>query len=254
MNTELRQEQERLDSIMAIITEQIGMLEDETSRRRKEVIDFCKHFWDDVKVNTDTFDDYLETIIALRQQAQNLSVSQSTHRQAFKRLSTLRRMQEVPYFGRIDFIEEGDSAAERIYIGISTLTDTSGENILIYDWRAPVSSVYYDYAPGPAEYATPGGTVRGTLEKNGNISSAAALSNRCSIRVSPLETRFYSRCLAKSQTNICTTSWPPFKGNKIGSSGTIAGGCSLCKDPLAAARHRPPCSGSLTCSTSIGIV
>ncbi|MBA2871086.1 DNA helicase-2/ATP-dependent DNA helicase PcrA [Anoxybacillus calidus] len=165
MNTEHRQEQERLDSIMETITEQIGMLEDETSRRRKEVIDFRKHFWDDVKVNTDTFDDYLETIIALRQQAQNLSVSQSTHRQAFKRLSTLRRMQEVPYFGRIDFIEEGDSAAERIYIGISTLTDTSGENILIYDWRAPVSSVYYDYAPGPAEYATPGGTVRGTLEK-----------------------------------------------------------------------------------------
>ncbi|WP_117017578.1 RNA polymerase recycling motor HelD [Aeribacillus pallidus] len=165
MNTELRQEQERLDSIMAIIVEQIGMLENETSQRRKEVIDFRKHFWDDVKVNTDTFDDYLETIIALRQQAQNLSVSQSTHRQAFKRLSTLRRMQEVPYFGRIDFIEEGTSAAERIYIGISTLTDTSGENILIYDWRAPVSSVYYDYAPGPAEYTTPGGTVRGMLEK-----------------------------------------------------------------------------------------
>lgn len=165
MNTELRREQERLDSIMEIIAEQIGMLEDETLRRRKEVIDTRKHFWDDVKVNTDTFDDYLETIIALRQQAQNLSVSQSTHRQSFKRLATLRRMQEVPYFGRIDFIEEGDSVAERIYIGISTLTDTSGENILIYDWRAPVSSVYYDYAPGPAEYATPGGVIRGTLEK-----------------------------------------------------------------------------------------
>lgn len=165
MNTELRREQERLDSIMEIIAEQIGMLEDETLRRRKEVIDTRKHFWDDVKVNTDTFDDYLETIIALRQQAQNLSVSQSTHRQSFKRLATLRRMQEVPYFGRIDFTEEGDSVAERIYIGISTLTDTSGENILIYDWRAPVSSVYYDYAPGPAEYATPGGVIRGTLEK-----------------------------------------------------------------------------------------
>lgn len=150
---------------MEIIAEQIGMLEDETLRRRKEVIDTRKHFWDDVKVNTDTFDDYLETIIALRQQAQNLSVSQSTHRQSFKRLATLRRMQKVPYFGRIDFTEEGDSVAERIYIGISTLTDTSGENILIYDWRAPVSSVYYDYAPGPAEYATPGGVIRGTLEK-----------------------------------------------------------------------------------------
>lgn len=252
MNTELRREQERLDSIMEIIAEQIGMLEDETLRRRKEVIDTRKHFWDDVKVNTDTFDDYLETIIALRQQAQNLSVSQSTHRQSFKRLATLRRMQEVPYFGRIDFIEEGDSVAERIYIGISTLTDTSGENILIYDWRAPVSSVYYDYAPGPAEYATPGGVIRGTLEKNGNISSATALSNRCSIPVSPLETRFYSRCLAESRTNICTISWLLFKWNKTGLSGMIAGGCSLCKAPLAAARHLPPFSGSLTCSTSTG--
>ncbi|MFC4184220.1 RNA polymerase recycling motor HelD [Saccharococcus thermophilus] len=163
--TELRQEQERLDSIMEIITEQIRMLEDETFRRRKEVIDIRKHFWDDVKVNIDTFDDFLETIISLRQQAQALSVSQSTHRQAFKRLSTLRRMQEVPYFGRIDFTEEGASVAERIYIGISTLTDTSGENILIYDWRAPISSIYYDYPPGPAEYATPGGVIRGMLEK-----------------------------------------------------------------------------------------
>ena len=89
MNTELQQEQERVDSVMETITEQIGKLKDETDRRRKEVVDFRKHFWDDVKVNTDTFDDYLETIISLRQQAQNLSVSQSTHRQASKRLSAL---------------------------------------------------------------------------------------------------------------------------------------------------------------------
>ena len=101
----------------------------------------------------------------MRQEAQALSVSQSTHRHASKRLSALRRMQEVPYFGRIDFIEEGTSDVERIYIGISTLTDTSGENFLIYDWRAPVSSVYYDYQPGPAKYATPGGVIHGILEK-----------------------------------------------------------------------------------------
>ncbi|SEN71965.1 RNA polymerase recycling motor HelD [Lihuaxuella thermophila] len=165
MNTELRQEQERLDKVMEIITEQVVKLEAETARHREEVIDFRKNFWDDVKVNTDTFDDYLETIISLRQQAQVLSLIQGTHRQAFKRLSTLRRMREVPYFGRIDFTEEGTPITEQIYIGISSLTDPSGENILIYDWRAPVSSVYYDYSPGPAKYVTPGGEIRGMLEK-----------------------------------------------------------------------------------------
>ncbi len=165
MNMKLRQEQERVNSIMETITEEINRLEGETSRRRMEVVNIRKHFWDEVKVNIGTFDDYLETIIGLRQEAQALSVSQSTHRHASKRLSALRRMQEVPYFGRIDFIEEGTSTAERIYIGISTLTDTSGENFLIYDWRAPVSSVYYDYQPGPAKYATPGGIIHGILEK-----------------------------------------------------------------------------------------
>ncbi|MFK2827020.1 RNA polymerase recycling motor HelD [Bacillus sp. B190/17] len=165
MDMEIRQEQERVNSVMKTITEQINRLEGETSRRRMEVVNIRKHFWDEVKVNTDTFDDYLETIIGLRQEAQALSVSQSTHRQASKKLSALRRMQGMPYFGRIDFIEEETSTAERIYIGISTLTDTSGENFLIYDWRAPISSVYYDYQPGPAKYATPGGIIHGILEK-----------------------------------------------------------------------------------------
>lgn len=165
MNSELQQEQKRVDSVMETITEEINRLEEETARRRNEVVHIRKHFWDEVKVNTDTFDDYLETIIGLRQEAQALSVSQSTHRHASKRLSTLRKMQEVPYFGRIDFIEEGNSTQEQIYIGISSLSDTGGENFLIYDWRAPVSSVYYDYQPGLAKYATPGGIIQGILEK-----------------------------------------------------------------------------------------
>lgn len=116
-------------------------------------------------MNTDTFDDFLETIIGLRQETQVLSVSQSTHRHASKRLATLQRMQEVPYFGRIDFKEEGLSTQDQIYIGISSLTDESGDDFLIYDWRAPISSVYYDYQPGPAQYATPGGIIHGVLEK-----------------------------------------------------------------------------------------
>ncbi|WP_391115853.1 RNA polymerase recycling motor HelD [Psychrobacillus sp. L3] len=165
MKTELPREQERLDNVMETITEQIGKLKEETDWRRQEVVGFRKHFWDDVKVNTDTFDDYLETIISLRQQAQNLSVSQSTHKQASNKLSALQRMEDVPYFGRIDFMEEGTSNTERIYIGISTLMDLSGENFLIYDWRAPISSVYYNYSSGPAEYTTPEGVIDGVLEE-----------------------------------------------------------------------------------------
>lgn len=148
-----------------VITEDMKKMEDETVRSKNEVVHIRRHFWDEVKVNTETFDDYLETIINLRQEAQVLSVSQSMHNHAAKRLATLRRMQEVPYFGRIDYKEKGEAACEHIYIGIASLSDASGEDFLIYDWRAPVSSVYYDYQPGPAKYETPGGTVNGLLEK-----------------------------------------------------------------------------------------
>ncbi|MGG6310309.1 RNA polymerase recycling motor HelD [Paenibacillus macerans] len=165
MDNELRQEQERLDRVMEILAEQIGKLEEDASRQRKEVVDIRKHFWEDVTVNQDNFDDFLETIISLRQQAEVLSLSQSSHRQSSKRLSSLRRMQETPYFGRIDFAEDGEPETERIYIGVSSLMDPSGERFLIYDWRAPVSSIYYDCTPGPAEYATPGGTIQGLLER-----------------------------------------------------------------------------------------
>ncbi|RLL48290.1 helicase [Oceanobacillus piezotolerans] len=165
MDKQFKMEQKRLESVMETVREEISKLEEETFRRKNEVIHTRKHFWDEVKVNTDTFDDYLETIIGLRQEAQALSVSQSTHRHASKRLSILRRMQRVPYFGRIDFLEEGTSTEEQIYIGVSTLFDASGENILIYDWRAPISSVYYEYQPGPAKYTIPEGVIEGLLEK-----------------------------------------------------------------------------------------
>ncbi len=121
MNKKLDQEQKRLDNVIETITEQIDKLESDTGRRRAEVINIRKHFWDDVKVNTDTFDDYLETVINLRQQAQSLAVTQITHKHTFNRLAALRRMHKAPYFGRIDFKEEGESGAEQIYIGVATL-------------------------------------------------------------------------------------------------------------------------------------
>lgn len=159
------QEQQRVGCVKKTIEQQIAQLEDLTSKRRDEVVKIRRHFWDEVKVNTDTFDDYLETIIGLRQEAQALSVSQSTHRQASEKLDTLRRMQKSPYFGKIDFKEDGFPAEEKIYIGIASLMDESGEDFLVYDWRAPISSVYYDYQPGPARYDTPGGTIHGELMK-----------------------------------------------------------------------------------------
>ncbi len=162
--TTIQQEQSRVNQVLALIDTQIAALEQTTGTLREEVVDIRKNFWDDVTVNKDHADDLLETFISMKQQAEVLSQRERSHLQAFNRLAALRRLRVSPYFGRIDFHEEGMPETEQIYIGVSSLTDESGEHFLVYDWRAPISSVYYDYPPGPAVYDTPGGVIAGQLE------------------------------------------------------------------------------------------
>ena len=235
-----------MDTVIETITEQIDKLENETGRRRAEVINIRKHFWDDVKVNTDTFDDYLETVINLRQQAQSLAVTQITHKHTFNRLAALRRMHKAPYFGRIDFKEEGEPSAEQIYIGVATLTDASGENFLIYDWRAPISSVYYDYPPGPAEYSTPEGVIHGNVEKNYNTLFKMARLILCSIRALQLAMKSCNKRSEKVRTNICKVSSLQFSVNKMKLFVTMKADSLSCKELLVVVKRQLPCSESPT--------
>lgn len=80
-----------------------------------------------------------------------------------RRLRRFVLQAERPYFGRFDFQSAEDPAADSYYIGIGGVT-ADGEP-LIYDWRTPVASLYYDAEPGPAEYQAPAGVIRGQLIK-----------------------------------------------------------------------------------------
>ena len=73
-----------------------------------------------------------------------------------------RRMLLNPFFARVDFVEEGESDVEKIVIGLYSLKGEKGE-LLVHDWRAPVSSLYYDAMPGPAVYESPSGPIAGHL-------------------------------------------------------------------------------------------
>lgn len=74
-----------------------------------------------------------------------------------------RNMLDSPFFGRVDFIYEGDEEPERFYIGIGNLAERAGSRPLVNDWRAPVSGLFYDYDKGPASYDAPAGTMKGEI-------------------------------------------------------------------------------------------
>lgn len=54
----------------------------------------------------------------------------------------LRKMLEAPFFGRVDFIYDGEDEPEIFYIGIGNFAERTGMLPLIYDWRAPVSGLF----------------------------------------------------------------------------------------------------------------
>lgn len=158
-----KDEQTRVTDVTTTISGKITQLEAEVGLVRGDVISMRKEFWDEVTVNFSNPDDLGETSTNLRQQAQVLSERERSHLQSTKALKKYKKLVNSPYFGRIDFREEGTNLVEPIYLGIGSFMDEDSETFLVYDWRAPISSLYYDGAPGITQYETPSGTVTGEM-------------------------------------------------------------------------------------------
>lgn len=101
-------------------------------------------------------------------EADMVAAGQSIDRMAFTGESAvalkrkLIKLHQSPYFGRIDFAS-GEGTPAAIYIGIHTFSDERAGQTLIHDWRAPISSMFYDFESGHAWYDTPAGRVEGEI-------------------------------------------------------------------------------------------
>lgn len=160
---EWQKEKQRVEDVTAEIRRKIEVLHDREKRLREDVIDIRKEFWDDVTVNIEELDDKIETEASIKQQQEFLSERERSHGQVSEKLDILNRLKDNPYFGRIDFREGTQTEAKPIYIGLASVLDKNEEDFLVYDWRAPISSMYYDFPPGPANYDTIDGNISGEI-------------------------------------------------------------------------------------------
>ncbi|MDQ0919033.1 RNA polymerase recycling motor HelD [Paenibacillus sp. V4I5] len=156
-------EEQRVQEVTAKMHIRITGLEDQVGKVQSDVVEIRKHYWDEVTMDLSTTEDAAESIASMRQQAEVLSERERTHRQAAAALGKLNRLVKSPYFGRIDFIERHERHGEAIYLGIAGFLDEQEDHYLVYDWRAPISSLYYDYAPGEVAFTTPNGMVEGQM-------------------------------------------------------------------------------------------
>ncbi|MCQ6559554.1 RNA polymerase recycling motor HelD [Paenibacillus mendelii] len=158
-----RQEQERLEWVRSKLQARIAELEPEVAGLRDQATDIRKRFWEEVTINTSTTEDFEETFYSVQQQSAILAERERGHNRLVHQWNGMKRLLPSPYFGRVDFQEDGLNASEQVYIGVSSFVDNDGLNFLIYDWRSPIASLYYDYPPGRASYVTPAGRIEGTM-------------------------------------------------------------------------------------------
>lgn len=157
-----KEERLKEESWLAKVLERINYLMEQAgssvAKSVKETVETRRMMWEDYARHIYTFDDAIE----IKPHLDEMQRQESREFFYRKMLRKLEKMALSPYFGRIDFLENGAATSEKIYIGIASLVDEQGLN-MVYDWRAPVSGMFYDYELGPAGYQCGIGWIGGRI-------------------------------------------------------------------------------------------
>jgi len=89
---------------------------------------------------------------------------QNMSKEYSNKLKNLNKAISIPYFARIDFKENNANNERKIYIGKTGILNDKYD-VIVTDWRAPISSIYYDGQLGNVEYECPDGIIKGDLSK-----------------------------------------------------------------------------------------
>lgn len=158
-NELIRQEEVNyLNRVIKFINETISNINQNLDKKYKTIQTSKKYMWEN-------FYEMDSAEFASNNQAINMEFDIVKFDINKKRL--LLKMLDTTYFGRIDFLYDGDAPEdiETYYIGIGGFTPENSFQPLVYDWRAPISSMYYDYDKGPASFIAPVGKLSGKITK-----------------------------------------------------------------------------------------
>jgi ATP-dependent DNA helicase UvrD/PcrA len=148
LNRTEAEEREYLKHIQGKIASQLDAVSRNVNSRYTEMLDL-KTYLQESKADMD----HVEKA-SVRQSADMMS-SIVEHGAAQK--MRLTKLLESPYFGRIDIRNGHGEDVRPTYIGIHSLPDPDVEAYLVHDWRAPISSMFYEFELGPAHFDAPAG-------------------------------------------------------------------------------------------------
>lgn len=149
-----KQEKEYLKQIISFLKKVIGNTDASVKDHVDTLAEYKDYIWSNKDIDPHEIRSMRESIL------NHFALGESV----INKHKRLTKILAIPYFGRIDFLEKKEnSKVMPIYIGIHTFYDPESRATLIHDWRAPVSSMFYDHELGEAGYRSPSGEIKGEI-------------------------------------------------------------------------------------------
>lgn len=157
-NKDLAVEKQYLEGVIAFLEEQIASSGEMVAKQKSELVALRKEMF---AGGVSTVDDYDRNIEI--SQYHTMERMETVHfERKLEKLEQYKRILDKPYFGRFDFTEEEEDK-EKVYIGYQNVMKDSSYEVLVYDWRAPIASMFYRNEIGKASYQAPCGEIRGEV-------------------------------------------------------------------------------------------
>ncbi len=148
-----------LQQTIDLIKHQLFAAQEKNQKDKNTLISSSRDMWENASHSASDFD----RVVELSQYFQPLVGHISSYESGVDKIQSLKRMLHTPYFARIDFKDDEEDVFEKIYIGRSTLMDERTDDINVYDWRAPIASLFYRFETGKVYYEAPVGTITGEV-------------------------------------------------------------------------------------------
>ncbi|WP_410769727.1 HelD family protein [Fontibacillus sp. BL9] len=148
------EERAYLETLLGKVRQAIEQINEGISSSYREIIEAKKYVWENIG-----------QLDPAERAANRIEIGWSIDagEKSKDKLRKLYKLEQSPFFGRIDFRRDDESKPEPYYIGIHSFSEGDSQTNLIYDWRSPVASLFYDFGIERAAFQAPEGRIDGEI-------------------------------------------------------------------------------------------